>query len=214
MRKKLYMQRLFEDVKEEFAKDNIFNEHEKITLRETSFEQIVKELEIYNLTNTSADVKGIAFEKFLGKTLRGELGQFFTPRTIVNFMVEVLDPQEGELICDFRFNPQKFFGGDGEDRTAEPKKKSKEEASLRKKDEDGKTGHRGYKGVFCFRFAVDFKRKSYIAKNKEGKNYTEAVLLVEKKNPFSSAASASLDYRKKKGMEHLKEINLKKLENP
>ncbi len=36
----------------------------------------------------------------MGKTFRGELGQFFTPRTVVDFMVEVLDPQEGEIICD------------------------------------------------------------------------------------------------------------------
>lgn len=95
-----YMQRLFEDVKEEFREDNIFEIHEKINLREVSFEQIVKELEIYNLTTTSSDVKGIAFEKFLGRTLRGELGQFFTPRTLVNFMVDILDPTEWDLICD------------------------------------------------------------------------------------------------------------------
>lgn len=36
----------------------------------------------------------------LGKTFRGELGQFFTPRTIVNYMVDVLDIREGETICD------------------------------------------------------------------------------------------------------------------
>ncbi len=95
-----YMQRLFEDVKKEFKDDNIFDEHEKIKLREKSFEQIVKELQIYNLTSTSADVKGIAFEKFLGKTFRGELGQFFTPRVIVDFIVHLLDPKENELICD------------------------------------------------------------------------------------------------------------------
>ncbi len=95
-----YMQRLFEDVKKEFKNDNIFDENEKIKLREKSFEQIVKELEIYNLTSTSADVKGIAFEKFLGRTFRGELGQFFTPRVIVDFIVELLDPKEDELICD------------------------------------------------------------------------------------------------------------------
>lgn len=95
-----YMQRLFEDVKQEFKDDNIFDIYEKINLREVSFEQIVKELEIYNLTTTSSDVKWIAFEKFLWRTLRGELGQFFTPRTIVNFMVDILAPQEWELICD------------------------------------------------------------------------------------------------------------------
>ncbi len=95
-----YMQRLFEDVKQEFKNDNIFEIHEKINLREVSFEQIVKELEIYNLTTTSSDVKWIAFERFLWRTLRGELGQFFTPRTIVDFMVNILDPKEWELICD------------------------------------------------------------------------------------------------------------------
>lgn len=95
-----YMQRLFEDVKEEFEADNIFDENEKIKLREKSFEQIVKELEIYNLTSTSADVKGIAFEKFLGRTFRGELGQFFTPRVVVDFIVDLLEPRENELICD------------------------------------------------------------------------------------------------------------------
>ncbi len=95
-----FMQKLFEDVKEEFLTDNIFDENEKIKLRERSFEQIVKELEIYNLTSTSADVKGIAFEKFLGRTFRGELGQFFTPRVIVDFIVDLLEPKENELICD------------------------------------------------------------------------------------------------------------------
>jgi len=95
-----YMQRLFEDVKEEFSEDNIFDIHEKINLRETSFEQIVKELQKYNLTSTSSDVKWIAFEKFLWRTLRWELGQFFTPRTIVDFMVDVLEPKEWDLIAD------------------------------------------------------------------------------------------------------------------
>ncbi len=83
-----------------FSKDNLFDPNETIRIRETSFEKIVEELQVYNLSTTSDDVKGIAFEKFLGRTFRGELGQFFTPRTIVEFMVSVLDPQEGEYICD------------------------------------------------------------------------------------------------------------------
>lgn len=95
-----FMQKLFNDVKSEFEEDNIFDKNEIIKLRERSFEQIVKELEIYNLTSTSADVKGIAFEKFLGRTFRGELGQFFTPRVIVDFIVDLLEPKENELICD------------------------------------------------------------------------------------------------------------------
>jgi len=95
-----FYQFLFEKTKEDFAKDHLFDENETIKIRENSFEQIVKELQVYNLSTTSDDVKGIAFEQFLGRTFRGELVQFFTPRTIVDFMVSVLDPQEGEYVCD------------------------------------------------------------------------------------------------------------------
>ena len=95
-----FYQFLFEKTKEDFAGQHLFEPNEIIKIRENSFEQIVKELQIYNLSTTSDDVKGIAFEKFLGRTFRGELGQFFTPRTIVDFMVSVLDPQEGEYVCD------------------------------------------------------------------------------------------------------------------
>lgn len=95
-----YMDYWFELTKNEFKDDDLFDPNEKIKIKQASFEAIVKELEIYNLSTTSDDVKGIAFEKFLGKTFRGELGQFFTPRTIVDYMVEILDPQEGEVLCD------------------------------------------------------------------------------------------------------------------
>jgi len=95
-----FYQFLFEQTKEEFKDDDLFNEHEKMRIKQGSFEAIVKELEKYNLSITSDDVKGIAFEQFLGKTFRGELGQFFTPRTVVDFMNDILDPREGEVICD------------------------------------------------------------------------------------------------------------------
>ena len=95
-----YMQFQFDETKRNFEKDEIFENSDRIRIRKTSFEQIVKELESFNLSDTSDDVKGIAFEEFLGKTFRGELGQFFTPRTIVDYMVEIIDTKEGEIICD------------------------------------------------------------------------------------------------------------------
>lgn len=97
---KTYLEEKFDGVKNAFKDDGIFEENEKIKIKENSFLEIVQELEIYNLTATSEDVKGIAFETFLGRTFRGELGQFFTPRVIVNFMVDLLNPQANELICD------------------------------------------------------------------------------------------------------------------
>lgn len=97
---KPFYQFLFDQTKLAFQEDEIFDPNETMKIRENSFLEIVKELEKYNLSDTSDDIKGIAFEKFLGRTFRGELGQFFTPRTIVDYMVEVLDPKEGEKICD------------------------------------------------------------------------------------------------------------------
>lgn len=95
-----YLQYLFKNTKEEFKDDQLFEENEIIKIRQNSFESIIELLEKYNLSDTQDDVKGIAFEEFLGKTFRGELGQFFTPRTIVDFMTSVLDPKENEIICD------------------------------------------------------------------------------------------------------------------
>ncbi len=95
-----YMQWQFDTTKLKFKDDHLFEENDDIKIRENSFVQILEKLENYNLSDTQDDVKGIAFEQFLGTTFRGELGQFFTPRTIVDFMTEVLDPQEGEVCCD------------------------------------------------------------------------------------------------------------------
>lgn len=95
-----FYQYLFEQTKETFADDDLFEPSDSLKIRENSFLQIVRELQKYNLSATSDDIKGIAFEEFLGRTFRGELGQFFTPRTIVDYMADVLDPQEGETICD------------------------------------------------------------------------------------------------------------------
>lgn len=95
-----YMQFLFRTTKEFFKDDRLFDDKDEINIRENSFIQILEKLETFNLSDTQDDVKGIAFEEFLGTTFRGELGQFFTSRTIVDFMTEILDPQEGEVICD------------------------------------------------------------------------------------------------------------------
>lgn len=95
-----YIQYLFNNVKKTYATDGLFDPEEKIRIRRESFLLLLDELSHIELYDTSDDIKGIAFELFLGKTFRGELGQFFTPRTIVNYMVEALGIQEGDLVCD------------------------------------------------------------------------------------------------------------------
>jgi type I restriction enzyme M protein len=91
---------LFEQTRAYYRADDLFAETDRLEISEETFRRIVKKLERFDLSKTSDDIKGLAFERFLGNTFRGELGQFFTPRPVVNFMVDALAPREGELICD------------------------------------------------------------------------------------------------------------------
>jgi len=84
-----------------------FTKPENIVLELDDFTiwQLVQQLQSYNLVETTenikgADIKGYVFEEMVGSTFRGELGQFFTPRTIVEFMVKMLDPSEHDRIID------------------------------------------------------------------------------------------------------------------
>ena len=61
---------------------------------------VVEILQGVSLSKTDLDAKGVAFEHFLGKVFRGEMGQYFTPRTIVEFMVEMLDPKDSDCVID------------------------------------------------------------------------------------------------------------------
>jgi len=92
---------LFEQTKKHYATDELFSKDDKLEeISDGTFYRIVNELAHFNLSATGDDVKGIAFEKFLGDTFRGQLGQYFTPRSVVDFMVQLLDPREGQLVCD------------------------------------------------------------------------------------------------------------------
>lgn len=80
----------FKEVKKKYS--DIFKETDEIKLKDETIHSIVKILQPYNLKNTNIDVKGRAYEILLGKTFIGSLGQHFTPRTVVNFMTNILDP--------------------------------------------------------------------------------------------------------------------------
>ncbi|MDD5707683.1 MAG: N-6 DNA methylase, partial [Kiritimatiellae bacterium] len=91
---------LFQDTKRAYASDGIFSRDETLNLKPATGLEIVRLLQSYDLSDTSEDIKGIAFERFLGRTFRGEIGQFFTPRCIVEFMVRMVEPKEGDVVCD------------------------------------------------------------------------------------------------------------------
>jgi type I restriction enzyme M protein len=105
------VKQLFDDAKEDYPK--IYSEVEltsakkivAINLKDNTISQIVGILEPYTLLETETDkhgidLKGAMFEIFLKGTFRGPLGQFFTPREIIDFMVEMVDPKDSELVLD------------------------------------------------------------------------------------------------------------------
>ena len=72
-----------------------------IDLPPEAVDKIVDLLEDKSLVLTDMDVKGVAFEEFLSTTYRGGgLGQYFTPRAVVNFMVDLVDPAIGDRVID------------------------------------------------------------------------------------------------------------------
>lgn len=61
---------------------------------------VVEHLQSLAINKTDLDIKGIAFDTFLNRYFRGDMGQFFTPREIVRFAVRMLNPEKGYLILD------------------------------------------------------------------------------------------------------------------
>jgi len=90
--------KLFERVKKQY--DDVFDTADLLKLDEDSINYIVGELQNFLLTGASRDAVGEAFEVFIGPAVRGEEGQFFTPRNVVNLIIDLVDPQPGEVILD------------------------------------------------------------------------------------------------------------------
>lgn len=101
------LQQMFPEAKRTF---NVFPTGTQIKIRNNeTVEKIVRELEPFGLygfktplglAGAGGDVVGSVYEAFLTGTLRGDLGQYLTPRQLVEFMVEIADIQIGEKILD------------------------------------------------------------------------------------------------------------------
>ncbi|MDR2761831.1 MAG: SAM-dependent methyltransferase, partial [Planctomycetaceae bacterium] len=78
----------------------VFDRDDRIRLSDNVLGFIVSKLQGISLINSSDDVKGLAFQKFLSHHEKGSRGQFFTPSPIVDFCVKMIAPQENETIID------------------------------------------------------------------------------------------------------------------
>lgn len=86
---------LRDDIERDIAfrkKKRIFDKNERIDLRPDTVKSVVRKLEHYDMFGIDEDLNGRLFETFLSATMRGrELGQFFTPRSVVKLMVRLAD---------------------------------------------------------------------------------------------------------------------------
>ena len=78
----------------------IFKPNEVIELEPRVLAYIVAQLQSYSLLDTNIDVKGKAYEEIVGSNLRGDRGEFFTPRNICRMAVGMLDPGPQDLVVD------------------------------------------------------------------------------------------------------------------
>jgi type I restriction enzyme M protein len=89
---------LFTNVKSKYP--DIFSNEESIEIPAADLSFIVSKFEEYSILSTDRDVIADAFEELIGTTFRGGEGQFFTPRNVVQMMIDVLRPKSNERILD------------------------------------------------------------------------------------------------------------------
>jgi type I restriction enzyme M protein len=89
---------IFEKVKTKYSE--VIEVADEIKLDADSIKYVVGELQNFCLIESERDIIADAFETFIGYSLKGAQGQFFTPRNVIKLMVEIINPQPNELLID------------------------------------------------------------------------------------------------------------------
>lgn len=92
------IQSLFDDAKKQW--EGVFADDEKIKLSADHLQVCIGSLEEWKLFNSNLDVVDEAFEYLVNKSSRGEKGQYFTPRWVIDMCVAMLNPRQHETVID------------------------------------------------------------------------------------------------------------------
>lgn len=92
------LQSLFEKAKEKWP--GVFTDSDAIQLAPSHLSVCVSSLQDVKLFNSNLEVVDEAFEYLMGKSQKGEKGQYFTPRYVIDMCVKMLNPQEDEKMID------------------------------------------------------------------------------------------------------------------
>jgi len=97
------VRRLFEQVRDD--NKDVFDAHEVITAGDREIATVVSELQDFRFlpdqqSDEIYDVVGAAYEVYVGSHLKGDRGQYFTHRLIVQLLVRLVDPDEKDIVLD------------------------------------------------------------------------------------------------------------------
>lgn len=92
------IQNLFDKAKKKWS--GVFTKDSRILLSPSHLSICISSLENVKLFNSNLDVVDDAFEYLMSKSSKGEKGQYFTPRYVIDMAVKMLNPQEHEYLID------------------------------------------------------------------------------------------------------------------
>jgi len=92
------IQQIFDLVKTKYA--DVIDKGDAILLDDNTLTYAVGELQLYYLIDSERDAIADAFETFIGPSLKGGQGQFFTPRNVVKLIVDIVNPDSDDKVID------------------------------------------------------------------------------------------------------------------
>jgi type I restriction enzyme M protein len=95
---KTKIQNLFDKARDKW--EGVFTDDAKLQLTPSHLSVCIASLESVMLFNSNLDVVDEAFEYLINKSSKGEKGQYFTPRYVIDMCVKMLNPQEHETLID------------------------------------------------------------------------------------------------------------------
>jgi type I restriction enzyme M protein len=95
---KIKIQRLFDEAKNKWT--GVFPDESRIDLSPSHLSVCVSSLQDVKLFNSNLQIIDEAFEYLVSKSAKGEKGQYFTPRYVIDMCVKMLNPQPGEYMID------------------------------------------------------------------------------------------------------------------
>jgi type I restriction enzyme M protein len=95
------IQKIFTDrVVKKYPEIFVAAEQQTLNLKANVVAYVVGQLQGFSLLGSPVDVKGVAYEEVVGSNLRGDRGEFFTPRNACRMAITMLGPHPGERLLD------------------------------------------------------------------------------------------------------------------